>query len=92
MTFPPTLLRLRVRTPEHAWPTLWLPLVVIWPLLLLVLVPLALVVPLIAILLDPRQIGRAFKLVGLLFAVLCGLRGVYIDVVGRGSQLLISFH
>src|SRR5262249_14969635 len=43
MTFPPTLLRLRVRTPEHAWPTLWLPLFLLWAILLLLLVPLAVV-------------------------------------------------
>ena len=91
MTFPPSLLRLRVRTPEHAWPTLWLPLFLIWPLLCLLLVPLALVVLLVAIALDPRQPARAFALVGALFAVVCGLRGVHIDVVGERAQILISF-
>ena len=92
MTFPPSLLRLRVRTPEHAWPTLWLPLFLVWPLLLLLLVPLALVGLLVAIVLDPRQTARAFELVGALFAVVCGLRGLQVDVVGRGAQVLISFH
>lgn len=92
MTFPPSLLRLRVRTPEHAWPTLWLPLFLVWPLLVLLLVPLALVVLLVAIALDPGQTARAFKVVGALFAVVCGLRGMYIDVVGRRAQVLISFH
>jgi hypothetical protein len=91
MTFPPSLLRLRVRTPEHAWPTLWLPLFLVWPLLCLLLVPLALVVLLVAIALDPRQAARAFALVGALFAVVCGLRGVHIDVVGERAQILISF-
>jgi hypothetical protein len=92
MTFPPSLLRLRVRTREHAWPTLWLPLFLAWLLLFLLLVPLALVVLLVAILLDSRQTARAFELVGALFAVVCGLRGVHIDVEGRGAQVLISFH
>jgi Na+/H+-translocating membrane pyrophosphatase len=92
MTFPPSLLRLRVRTPEHAWPTLWLPLFLVWPLLLLLLVPLVLVVLLVAIVLDPRQTARAFDLVGALFAVVCGLRGVHVDVVDRRAQVRISFH
>lgn len=92
MTFPPFLLRLRVRTPEHAWPTLWLPLFLVWPLLLLLLVPPALVVLLVAIVLDPRQAARAFELVGALCAVVCGLRGLHIDVAGRRGQVLISFH
>jgi len=92
MTFPPSLLRLRVRTPEHAWPTLWLPVFLVWPLLFLLLVPLALVVLPVAIVLDPRQTARAFELLGALFAVVCGLRGVHIDVVGRRAQVLISFH
>jgi hypothetical protein len=92
MTFPPSLVRLRVRTPEHEWPTLWLPLFLIWPLLFLLLVPVALVVLLLAMVFDPRQITRAVELVGALFAVLCGLRGTYIDVVGRRSHVLISFY
>lgn len=92
MTFPPSLLRLRVRTPEHAWPAVWLPLFLIWPLLLVLFVPLALVVLVVAIVLDPRQTLRAFALVGALFAVVCGLRGVHVDVAGRRNQLLISFH
>jgi len=92
MTFPPSLLRLRVRTPEHAWPTLWLPLFLIWPLLLLLLVPLAAVALVVAIVRDPRQTVLAFDLVGALFAVVCGLRGVHIDIADRHSQVLISFH
>lgn len=92
MTFPPLLLRLRVHTPAHTWPTLWLPLFLVWLLLFLLVIPLALVALLIAIVLDPRQTPRAFDLAGALFAVLCGLRSLHIDVVGRRSQLLISFH
>jgi hypothetical protein len=88
MMFPPSLLRLRVRTPEHAWPTLWLPVFVVWPLLFLLLLPLALVVTA----LDRRQTVRPFALVGALFAVVCGLRGVHVDVVEKRSRLLISFH
>lgn len=91
MTFPPSLLRLRLHTPERAWPTLWLPLFLVWPLLLLVFVPLALVVLLVAIVLNPRQTARAFELAGVLFAAVCGLRGLHVDVVGRRSQVLISF-
>jgi hypothetical protein len=33
MTLPPLLLRLSVHTREHAWPTLWLPSFLVWPLL-----------------------------------------------------------
>jgi hypothetical protein len=92
MSFPPLLLRLRVLTPAHAWPTLWLPLFLIWPLLYLLLVLLVLVVLLLAIVLDPRQTPRKLELAGALFAVVCGLRGLHIDVVGRRSQVLMSFH
>jgi len=92
MTFPPLLMRLRVRTPAHAWPTLWLPLFLIWPLVFVLLVPLALLAPLVAIALDPRQIARAFELLGALFAVICGLRGTLVDVADRNSRILISFH
>ena len=92
MRFPPSLLRLRLHTPEHAWPTLWLPLFLLWPLLLLLLVPLALVALPVAIVLLRRKTARAFALVGALLAVVCGLRGVHIDVVGRREQVLISFH
>jgi len=92
MTFPPSLLRLRVCTAEHDWPTLWLPLFLVWPLLLVLLVPLALVGLLVAIVIDSRHIARAFELVGALLAAICGLRGVDVDVVGGRAQVLISFH
>ena len=92
MMFPPSLMWLRVHTSERAWPTLWLPLFLVWPLLLLLLIPLSLVVLLVAIMLDPRQTPRAFELAGSLFAVVCGLRGLHINVVGRHGQFLISFH
>jgi hypothetical protein len=91
MTFPPLLLRLRVRTPEHDWPTLWLPLFLVW-LLLLLLAPLALIVLLVASVFDPRQTARVLELVGALLAVVCALRGLHIDVVDRRAQLLISFY
>lgn len=90
MTFPPLLVRLRVSTPEQTWPTLWLPLFLVWPPLFLLLVPLALVVLLVV--LDPPQIPRAFGLPGALFAAVCGMRGLHLDVAGRRGQVLISFH
>jgi hypothetical protein len=92
MTFPPSLLRLRVRTPEHAWPIVWLPLFVVWPLLFLLLVPPALIGLVVASVLDWRQTARAFDLISALVAAVCGLRGVNIDVVGGRAQVLISFH
>jgi hypothetical protein len=92
MTFPPCLLRLRLRTPEHAWPTLWLPLFLVWPLLFLLLVPLALVVLLVEIVLDRDQNMRPFQLLSALFAVVCGLRGTLVDVRDRDTRVLISFH
>jgi hypothetical protein len=92
MRFPPALLRLRVRTPEHAWPTLWLPLFLVWLLLLVLLVPVAVVALLVAMVLDRRQAARAGQLVAALFAVVCGLRGLHVEVVERGAQVLISFH
>jgi hypothetical protein len=81
-----------VCTPEHAWPALWLPLFLIWPLLLLLLVPLTVLGLLVAIVLDSRHIARAFELMGAVLAAVCGLRGVDIDVVGERGQVLISFH
>jgi hypothetical protein len=91
MRFPPLLLRLRMSSPERPWPTLWLPLFLVW-LLLILLVPLALVALLVAIALYPQYAGRAFALVRALFAIILGLRGLHIDVVGKHGQLLISFH
>lgn len=92
MRFPPLLLRLRVHTTEHAWPTLWLPLFLVWALLFVLFVPLALVVLLLVIVFDPREAPRLFELAGAVLAVICGLRGLHIDVVDRRHQVLISFH
>jgi hypothetical protein len=91
MRFPPLLVRLRVRTPEHAWPTLWLPLFLVW-LVLMLLVPLALIVLLVAIVIAPGETARIFALAGAAFAVVCGLRGLQVDVEGSGGEILISFY
>ena len=92
MRFPPSVVRLRVGTPERVWPTLWLPLFLVWAVLFVLLVPLALMALPVAIVLDGRQTSRAFGLAGALLAVVCGLRGLHLDIADGHTQFLISFH
>lgn len=91
MRFPPLLMRLRMSSPEHDWPTLWLPVFLVW-LLLILLVPLVLVALLVTLVIYPHYTRLALTLVRPLFAVICSLRGLHVDIVGRHGQFLISFY
>ena len=91
MIWPPSLLRVRIRSRNKRF-TLWLPLFLIWPLglaLLAILSPFLLV---LAILLWPLGWARPLLLAGpLLFRLFCSLRGLEVNVEKSSEQVLISF-
>jgi len=92
MTFPPSVMRVRVRNARRQF-GLWFPLFILWPLVALIallLVPLALIG---ALILWPRGWGRPLLLAGpLLFALLFALRGLTVEVGNPSEQILISFN
>ena len=91
MTFPPSTLRLQVRSDDRNI-RLWLPLFLLWPLALLAALVLAPLVVAAAIILWPRGWGRPLLLAGpLLLNLLFSLRGLRIRVDGASERVFISF-
>jgi hypothetical protein len=90
MTIPPLLLRVRLVAPNHRWPTLWLPVVLLWPLLLPLVLVLVLPALLFLCIVAPRSIGAAFSVVFAAYALLCATRGTSIDVAGGPSAVFIA--
>jgi len=90
MTLPPALLRLRV--PARAWPTLWLPLFLLWPLLFLIFALAASCGVLVLCVALQVSLARAAQLVLSVYALLCATRGTHVDVVGARSRLLITVY
>lgn len=88
---PPALLRLRWRGSSGGWPTLWLPLFLLWPLLSIVLALAAIGVLLLAIAAQV-SLARAGELFASAYRVLCALRGTRVDVVAARSEVFISVY
>jgi len=96
MSWPPYLLKLRIKNPEHDF-GLWLPLFLIWPIVLacllavfLILLPFALLA-----LIFTWQLGwwRPVILgIPALCCVFCNLRGTIIDVDDRDGHVQIELH
>ena len=63
MMVPPSVLRIRVRD-ESKRLSLWIPLFLLWPLLLIFGVLLAPLIILLAVVLAPRSLGRPVLLLG----------------------------
>jgi hypothetical protein len=90
MKLPPSIVHVRV-VPVRGWmPGLWLPLFVIWPLLLVLLLPLALLGLCLALVIQARALPHWLALCSGVYTLLCELRGIRVDVRGSGSQVLIS--
>jgi hypothetical protein len=95
MNWPPYLLRIRIRNPRHGF-ALWLPLFLLWPVVLaillaafLVLLPFALLAMLFTWSLHWwRPILRGLPALG---RFCCALRGLAIDLEGSGGQVRIIF-
>ena len=91
MTFPPSIMRVRVRSPRRQF-GLWFPLFILWPfvaLIALLLVPLVLIG---AIILWPRGWGRPLLLAGpFLLGLFVATRGLTVKVENPSERIFISF-
>ena len=92
MIWPPSLLRIRIRNSNIRF-SLWLPLFLIWPLVLLAMVILSPLIILCAVLLWPLGgPSKPLLLTGpVFFRLFCSLRGLEIAVEKSPDQVLISF-
>ena len=97
MVWPPSIMRLHLPGSRGPW-RLWLPVVLVWPVVLVVGVALAPLIVLLGLVLWRSGKGRAVMLLGpWLFYVFCCLRGarLRVDKGGGGSGadqgVLIAF-
>ena len=91
MTFPPSVLRVRVEGGDQRV-RLWLPLCVLWPPVLVVSLILSPLVIVAAAVMWPRGWGRTVLLGGPhAFRLFCSLRGLEVDVRGGSGHVLVSF-
>jgi hypothetical protein len=90
MSLPPSIVHVRV-VPARGWmPGLWLPLFLIWPVVLVLLLPLFVLGLCLALVVQARAVPRLVAFFGGVYALLCELRGIRVDVRGAGSQVFIS--
>ena len=91
MMFPPSILRVRVLDKDSRV-SLWIPLILIWPLVLALYVLFLPCIVVAAIMMWRRGWGRQILLVGpALFRLYCDLRGLKIDVTEPKESVLIYF-
>ena len=87
MTWLPSILRLRL---PH-FPTLWLPLFLLWPLILVLFVLLG-----VALLVLERRAGprhrSVFACLAGLWQLLCATRGMSVDVAAAETRVLVSIY
>jgi len=91
MIFPPLLMRLKIINSEHHV-NLWLPLFLVWLILLIFALALSPLVCLLVILLWPWGWGEMLLLLGpALYRVLCSLHGLTVDIRNPEETVLIYF-
>jgi predicted membrane metal-binding protein len=95
MKWPPYLLKMRFRSPDHAF-GLWLPLFLIWPIVLAFLVAVFLVLlpfALLAFIFTWRTDWFYTMLMSLpaIFRLFGQLPGLIVDVEGKQGQIYLEF-
>lgn len=91
MSVPPLLMRLKTIDRDHHV-NLWLPLFLVWILLLAIAIALSPIVCILAIILWPFGWGETLVLLGpALYRIVCSLRGLSIDIRKPNQVVLIYF-
>jgi hypothetical protein len=85
---PPLFLTVRIREPGRRGFRLWLPLLLLWPILLpLLLLAAAFMLLVGALLFSPL---RAWRAVAATYEMICAFRGLTVDVRSREETVLIQ--
>ena len=91
MTFPPSFVRIRVHSDGRRI-GIWFPLLLVWPLAVLVGVALSPLVLLLALVLWPSGWGKPLLLAGpATFRLFCALRGLTVRVEEQSERVLVYF-
>jgi hypothetical protein len=89
MILPPLVARVRIRTRAHHF-RLWVPLFVIWLLLVPLLLPVLLLALIVALLAPARW--RFGPVARGTYVALCETRGTHVDVEGKRTDVSIALH
>ena len=95
MKWPPYLLKMRFRNPDHAF-SLWLPLFIIWPIVLVFLLAIFLVLLPFVILTviftwQSNWMDYIFTCVSAVYRLFSQLPGLVVDVEGNRGHVYIEF-
>jgi hypothetical protein len=91
MSMPPGLMHLRIHSDEHHF-CIWLPLFLAWLILAIFALALSPLFLILILVLWPYGWGKFLLLLGpRVFAVLCALRGLKVDVNSKKEQVIVSF-
>jgi hypothetical protein len=71
-------------------PALWLPICLLWPIVLIIIAPFLVVGLLVALVVDARSVPQLMRLGGGIYSLLCETRGTHVDVWGHRSRVTVS--
>jgi len=85
---------IRFKFCHRGWnlPALWFPIVLLWPIVLILVLPVIFLGFIAVVLLDSRSVRRFSLLCGGLYAAFCELRGTRVDVESPEGQLFIAIY
>jgi len=86
----PLFARVQFQRESSRWPALWLPIGLLWPIVLLLCVPLLVLGYAFAHLVRGYSSARYLELCACLYALLCAARGTQVDVRGPHAALSVS--
>lgn len=92
MIWPPSILRLRIIEERGKKIRLWIPLFLLWPLILAIMIVLSPIILLVAIVTWRKGYGKMILLGGpRLFMVICNMRGLRVKVNSSDEQVYVAF-
>jgi hypothetical protein len=86
----PAVARVHNLSPQTAWPSLWLPLFLLWPLVLVLLIFLLLILTTLSALRSPAELPRVLPFVVGCYVFLSELRGTRVELGGPKARVSIS--
>lgn len=91
MKFLPAIVHVKIQPPHHWVPGLWLPVFLLWPLIILLMVLMLLVSLVLILILRPRQTSQLIQSFKGLYNLICETRGTHVDIEsGGGAKVFIA--
>ncbi len=92
MKLPPWFVRIRIQ-PSHFWlPGLWLPVFLLWPLILILVLPVFIIALVGVFFWEAKSVPGVIQTFKGLYRILCETRGTRVDVDAQGAHVLIAIH